>query len=1030
MAKRTTPTTPWRSLAEREGDPRIAELQAAEFSPQAADTPALPAEGASRRRFLSLLAAGAALAATGSGCSRDIDRGSIVPYTRRPEGLPGTALYYASAAQEGLEAHSLLIKTREARPILIEGNDEHPGFRGAASLRMQAELLALYDPDRLRGPLKDGQPTSWDEARRALAAAASGNGRCLLLTEAILSPSQAALIEDLKRVLPRLDHRAWEPAAEHGALAAARDLAGAQLKPVLHLDKARVVLCLDADPLGGEGAELRAIRDFANARQVASRAEARKATPLRLWAAESRLTLSGGKSDHRLPILPSQAAALGFALVAELADRGVPLPEGTPREELGRYRLESVAETAGLDPALLRALADDLQRAGRQALVIAGTPLPAEAHAAAWLLNRMLGAEGHTVEQRPAALTELLDPPAMVSLAGELAAGRYSTLIVWGVNPAHSLPAGANWAAALAGVQHSFRIGLLPDETAAGCDWTLAAHHWLESWGDFRGGLLQQPAVAPLHDTRQAEQILLDLAVDRSAPIPVGWDEYLKLRWQETWRHRGGPASFEAFWHAVLHDGLLAEPAAEPGTSVFQAAALGAHLRRAGRRAGDGGFELLLHPDRRIFDGRGANNGWLQELPEPVTKLTWGNPLLIGPADARRLGLASGDLVRITTGGRSLELPVAIQPGQKAGSLALALGYGRKGLSVAEGVGVNAWPLCPGGEGLLLAGVLLEPTGGRRSVHTTQEHHLMEGRDLIRRVGLAAYAAGETGGPKHHGAHHGDDHGKGHGELATGRDHGLKPEQDTPLTLYPTVEYTGRKWGMAIDLGACVGCAGCVIACQAENNIPVVGPERVDEGRELQWIRIDRYYEGDEDNPEMVTQPMLCQHCDNAPCENVCPVSATTHNEEGLNQMTYNRCVGTRYCANNCPYKVRRFNYYDYTAKLAESLQLAMNPEVSIRPRGVMEKCTFCVQRINDARSAAHAEGRPIRDGEVTTACAAACPAGAIVFGDLNDPASRVASLVASDRGYGVLAVLGVGPAITYLAEVKNPASIGGAHES
>ena len=1028
MAEQTKSRHPWRSLAELEGDPRIGELAAAEFSDLAAEAPELPAEGHSRRRFLSLIGATAALAAASAGCSRDIDRGTIVPYTKRPaESLPGRALYYATSAQEGLRAHSLLIKTREARPILIEGNDEHPAFRGSVSLRLQAELLGLYDPERLTGARKGGQDAGWDAARRELAAAVK-NGRTLLLTEALLSPARAALVEELKTALPGLDHFAWEPAAEHGALAASADLAGAQLKPVLHLDRARVILTLDADPLGGEGAELRAIRDFAARRRLASSADAKRAPMNRLWAAESRLTLTGGKADHRLPVDPSQAAALAFALAAELAAKGRELPAGVSREELRKHSLSSVATTAGLDPALLQALLHDLDGAGAEAVVIAGSPLPAEAHAAARLLNRMLGAEGATIDYAPAALSPLASPADLVRVTREMAAGQWATVIVWGVNPAHGLPAGADWAKAIAGARRSFRLGLLPDETAASCEWALGVDHWLESWGDFEGGLLQQPAVAPLHDTKQAEQVLLDLAVDLSASIPATWQEFLERRWNAEWRKSASPLTFQAFWNAALHDGLVPVQAA-PAPAAFDGAALLAHLRRAQRPARDGGHELLLHPDRRIFDGRGANIGWLQELPEPVTKLTWGNPLLIGPADAKALGLASGDRVKITTGGRSLELPVAVQPGQKAGTLALALGYGRKGLAVADGIGVDAMGLCPGVDGLLLGGVQIQKLAASQKVHTTQEHHLMEGRDLVRRVTLGAYAAGATGAPGH-GGHAEGGHGEdGHG-MPSGRDHGLEPAEETPLSLYPVIEYKGRKWGMSIDLSACVGCAGCVIACQAENNIPVVGPERVDEGREMHWIRIDRYYEGDEANPDMVTQPMLCQHCDNAPCENVCPVAATTHNEEGLNQMTYNRCVGTRYCANNCPYKVRRFNFFDYTARLSETLQLAMNPEVTIRPRGVMEKCTFCVQRINDARSRANGEKRPIRDGEFTTACAAACPAEAIVFGDLNDHASRVAALAKSDRGYGVLADLGVGPAITYLSEVKNPAPMGGAHES
>jgi Fe-S-cluster-containing dehydrogenase component len=1011
MAERTPPRF-WRNDAERDG--RLP-ASTPEFTPGVAQAPAAPADSLSRRRFLGLLGASAALAAT-AGCGRDIDRGSIVPYTRRPEdGVPGKASWYASSTSEGCQAYPLLVKTREHRPILIEGHDAHEDTRGAAPVRQQAELLGLYDPERLQGPTRGSAKVDWPEAEAALLKAL-GSGPALLLTSASLSPSRQALLDRLRQALPGLRVAHWESAAPHGALAASQALFGAQLLPRLHLDKARVILTLEADLFAGDGETSRQIRGFAQARAPKASGEASPSAMNRLWAVESRMTLTGGKADERLRIKASRLGALGFALADALRQAGRALPAGTG--SLPGGGLEAFAKAEGLDPARLRQLADDLNKAGSAAVVAAGAAAPADAHAAALLLNRMLGAEGVTVSHRPAALAPLLSPVEMAALGTELSQGRYPAVVLWNVNPVYDGPAGVDWNAALAACATRVHIGLLPDESAAACEWRLASHHWLECWGDQVGGLLQQPVVAPLFDTRQPEDLLLGVLRGLGQSAPAGAEEHLKAQWAAVHGRLGSPLSFDLFWHGALHDGWVKGQAFEVAAPAFRVSPASLAAPRTSE-----GLELVVHPDRRLLDGRGANNGWLQELPDPVTKCTWGNPLALSPADAGELGVKDGDLLTLTAGGASLTVPALVQPGQAKGCLSLALGYGRQGLAVAEGIGVNAYPLLREGA-MVLGGVTVAKAGGSQPVHTTQQHQLMEGRDIVRSLPVVAYAAGETGGPSHGGGH-----GGGHDKLATGNDHGLEPKEKHPLSLYPDHPYTGHKWGMAIDLSACVGCGGCVTACQAENNIPVVGPERIDEGREMQWIRIDRYYEGDLDDPDMVFQPMLCQHCDNAPCENVCPVAATTHNEEGLNQMTYNRCVGTRYCANNCPYKVRHFNYFDYTSQLSEVLQMAANPEVSIRPRGVMEKCTFCVQRINEGKNLAKAEGRVPADGEIRPACEVACAAGAIVFGDLNAD-SRVAGLAKVDRRYKVLEELGVRPAVTYLAEVRNPVAAGGAHES
>ncbi|MFA7331557.1 MAG: TAT-variant-translocated molybdopterin oxidoreductase [Candidatus Delongbacteria bacterium] len=1003
----------WRSPAERADAEATRIRTRGEFVGGADTPPAAPDSTLSRRRFLGLLGASAALAVS-TGCSRNIDRGSIVPYTRRPEdGLPGRAVWYASSTSEGCHAFPVLVKTREARPVLIEGNDEHEDTQGALPVRQQAELLGLYDPERLQGPRQGDAEVDWATAEAALLAGLK-SGSALLITQAVLSPARQALLERLRQALPGLRTASWEAAAPHGALEASRQIQGAQLLPRLYLDKARVILTLEADLFAGDGDVVRQIRGFAAGRRPNASGEVMPDQLSRLWSAESRMTLTGGKSDVRLPVRGSRLGALGFALAKALQQSGRPLPAGAlPDGDLAAF-----AQAEGLDPALLNQLVKDLDRAGAAALVVAGSGAPPDAHAAALLLNRQLGAEGSTLEYRPAALAALTTPAEMLALGQELSQGKIDTVVLWDANPVYDGPAGLDWKAALAACKTRIRIGRLPDETAAVCEWNLAAHHWLESWGDQVGGLLQQPVVAPLFNTRQPEDLLLGVLRGLGQDVPAGMEDWLKLQWTAVHARLGSPLTFDLFWHGALHDGYvrgLTAPAAAPALNGGALAGL------ASPAAGEG-FELALHADRRLLDGRGGNIGWLQELPDPVTKCTWGNPLTVSPADAARLGIEDGDQVKLEAAGQSLLLSALVQPGQRTGSLSLALGYGRSGLAVAEGVGVNAFPLLADGRSLL-TGVQLSRVGAKLPVHTTQEHHLMEGRDLVRSLSASAYAAGATGAPSH-GAHE-----AGEQAVPTGHDHGLKPAAEQPLSLYPDHQYKGHKWGMSIDLSACVGCAGCVLACQAENNIPVVGPERIDEGREMQWMRIDRYYEGDLENPDLVFQPMLCQHCDNAPCENVCPVAATTHNEEGLNQMTYNRCVGTRYCANNCPYKVRHFNYFDYTSELSAILQMAANPEVSIRPRGVMEKCTFCVQRINEAKNRAKSEERVLQDGDVKPACAVACAAGAIVFGDLNAE-SEVARLSNLDRRYKVLEELGVRPAVTYLAEVRNPVAAGGAHES
>ena len=942
----------------------------------------------SRREFLGVLGASAGLAA---GCSRP-DRGELVPFTRRPDGArPGTADFYASACQEGRNVCGVLVRTREGRPIHVQGNDRQP-FGAKASLRAIAGLMDLYDPDRLPQPFTGGMASSWPAAEESLVSvlleARAGGKPVLLLTGALLSPTRRALLKDLQKALPGLVHAAWEPALggdpESAALLACF---GDARRPRLRLDRAKLILALDADLLSGARPE--EIAGFA-----ANRGER---AMNRLYAFEGGMSLTGANADHRVPWRPSRAAALGFALARALGRRGIPLPAGL-ETALAGFELGALAREQGVDPALLESLADDLRQAGSSALVAAGPGLPPQAHAAVFLLNAMLGAQGHTVDAAAAAPAEpLAGREELDRLLRDAARGKFAAALFWQANPAYAFPDAALWKAAAAGLPYKVRIGMHADETARDCHLVLPEHHWLESFNDFEPAadflLLQQPAVSPLYDTRQGEDVLLAALRGLGGADPADYRHYLMERWRREVQPAGSLVPFERFWSAALHEGVLRrEPVARPPRRLDPAAVARLAGQAAPLRAP--GFELALGPADGVGDGRQANNGWLQELPDPITKLSWGNAVSVSPTDASRLGLVDGDLARLTVGKTAAVLPVVVQPGQAVGVLSAALGYGRAVGTVAGGVGTDLYPFADAAADAGTA-VKLEKTGRREALAFVQRHHKMEGRDIVRSLPWAAHGAGS------------------------------ESKQHDLSTLYPPQEFPKHKWAMAVDLSRCVGCQSCVLACQSENNVPTVGAARVLRGREMHWLRVDRYYEGDERSPRVLLQPMFCQQCDHAPCETVCPVAATNHSDEGLNQMAYNRCVGTRYCANNCPYKVRRFNFFEFTAATPESRRLAFNPEVTVRPRGVMEKCTFCVQRIQEAKSAAKAAGRELRDGDIEPACAAACPAGAIVFGDRRDPESRVSRLARSARGYRVLEELGVRPAVTYLADLRNPADGG-----
>ncbi len=984
----------WRNLDEREDTEQARQAAQNEFEPDTVND-SLPTTTVTRRGFLGLLGGAATVMAT-AACSPK--ERSIVPYTKRPqEIIPGIANYYASTFTEGERSFSVLVKTREGRPIHITGNDEDPRLKGKTSLRAIADVMALYDSDRLRAPTFERRSATWNQFEQVIAAIVTEAKRdskpILLMTGASNSPTRKALLAALRAQLPTLEHLVWEPGRGDAAQLAARAAYGVPVRPRLRLAQAKVVLSLGADFLNGD--DLEAIADFTSQRRPAEPV----ADMNRLWVFEGPLTLTGANADQRLSVRPSAIAAIAFALARGLNEKhGIALPAGAQLAPVPPDLLQQ----SGISAEIWERLLSDLAQARAQALVIAGDTTPADAQVAAYLLNVMLGSRA--VELRPAeALATLSDIDKAIR---EMEAGRYSAAILWGVNPVYAFPDTAAFSAALAKVPQRIWIGSNPDETAQSCPWNLPENHWLESWGDFGDGdvlTLQQPAIAPLYDTKQGEELLLMALRALKSSNAADYQSYLNDRWRNELYASDSLVPFGQFMNAVLHDGVLRRDSVGPSPLVFDASVVAESSRRGFEQTPAGDFELVLHVGTQLYDGRYANNAWLQELPDPITKNTWGNPLTISVEDARKLQLKSGDLVEVVVDSKSLSLPVIVQPGQASGVLALALGYGRTVGTVARGVGKNAYTLLgrSGPTAHVRQQASLKKLGGSVRLALTQSHHRMEGRDLVRSFTLPEFAA-EAKSPR-------------------------KKIQLT--TLYAEQAFPEHKWGMVIDLAACIGCSACVVACQSENNIATVGPEQVERGREMHWLRIDTYYEGSEANPTVVHQPMLCQHCDAAPCENVCPVNATNHSPDGLNQMVYNRCVGTRYCANNCPYKVRRYNFFDYTSEKTESAKLAFNPEVTVRPRGVMEKCTFCVQRIEDGRMRAKVEKRSLRDGDIVTACASACPSGAIVFGDLKDPQSRVARLAGTKRGYKVLEEVGARPAVTYLANLRNPGVDGDAHE-
>lgn len=1005
-----TPTY-WRSLAQLEDQAEARAFLEREFPEGASELP----EGITRRDMMMLLGASLSLAGL-VGCRRPVEE--IVPYVTAPEEIvPGIPRYYATTMPFGRSAYGLIVESHEGRPTKIEGNPSHPATLGASSARIQASMLGLYDPDRSQTIRLKGEPKSWNDfvmawGQLSEAHAADGGAGLAVLSESFSSPTLARLVAELRARYPKVQWATYDAVSDENRLAGLRAATGRDLDLMLRIDQASVILALDADPLLTDPEMIRHTRGFAAGRRAGASGGAMN----RLYAVEGVYSLTGAMADHRLRLESRQIAAF----LASLAARLVPPAAGATSP--------AVASVPGVDPRWIDALAKDLLANRGKGLIVAGERQPAAVHAAVCALNTSLGNTGKTVsyyETKDAALPSM---SSLASLVSRMNGGTVQTLVILGGNPVFDAPADLDFASAIAKVPHSIALGHTVDETSSKAEWHIPRAHYLESWGDARavGGTLSvvQPLILPLFGGRSPVEVLGLMVGGKERP---GYDIV-----RETWKPILAEAEFDKKWNRVLHDGLLAGselPEVVPALSVQPLAELG-RLRAGGASASQAAsrassdLEIVFLPSPALHDGRYANDGWLQELPDPLTKLTWDNPALVSPKTAETLGLASGDFVSLDYAGRKLELPVSLLPGMTDGVVALTLGYGRSHAGrVGSGVGFDAFTVrsskAPGFD----SGVRLNKLGRTFPLSATQEHGSMEGRPIVRESTLSELQSKSTAGEKPaESAHAGDSPQapKGGGVPAA---LGVFEEEPHHFSLWKEHTYDrGHQWGMTIDLNSCIGCNACMVACQSENNVPVVGKIQVAKGREMHWIRVDRYFSGEPSgSPEVVFQPVPCMHCEDAPCEQVCPVAATVHDAEGLNVMVYNRCIGTRYCSNNCPYKVRRFNFFNFTKDTPDILKLAMNPDVTVRARGVMEKCTYCVQRINRAKIDAKLAGRDLRDGDVKTACQQACPSSAIEFGDLRDPSSRVAKTKADPRNYALLEELNTKPRTTYLAKVRNP---------
>ncbi|MEO8050807.1 MAG: TAT-variant-translocated molybdopterin oxidoreductase [Acidobacteriota bacterium] len=972
----------WRSLNELADTAEFREWVHHEFPANATEM----LDGNSRRTVLKLMAASFGLAGL-AACGRPVEH--ILPNSAGTDAdiyLPGEPFHFATVMSIGGHTTGLLVETHDGRPTKVEGNPDHPHSLGAATAMQQALVLGMYDPDRSAKVLQGGKESTWPALEAAVQKLSLGNGTGLrFLSGFVSSPSLASLRADVLKKFPNAKWVEYEPMSRDNELAGTNMAFGQPLYAQPAFEKAKVVVSLDYDFLNLDAPTPYFTSAFSKRRKVAAEEDLDKMN--RLYTVESQFSLTGANADHRLRMKGSDVRQFASDLAAAL----------------GAMPGLNVVGNGGADKRakFLAAVVKDLKAAGSEALVVAGPRQPASLQALAALINEKLGSQCMSYT-KPAIDKSNSGVDALKTLQGEMSAGQVSTLVVLGGNPVYSAPADLQFAVALSKVATSIHLGAEDDETAAAATWHIPQAHVLESWGDeaTSEGLaaIQQPMIEPMYGGKTPLEIVSWVTTGKFTKS----HDIVKKFWLDQITSTKNQGDKEQTWRKALHDGVVASSkAVDPVKVSVDAKKLATALAAEAHAAGTG-IEVGFYPSSSTWDGRFANNGWLQEAPDPISKLVWGNAAMISPKMARDQKLTDGDVVSLSKGNFKMEATVMIQPGHSDDTVSIALGFGREKCGrVGKDVGSNANLIRTSDAFYFAPGYTLAATGKRETLATTQERgsgDQQHDRPLAREGSIEEYKKN----PKF-----------------------VEEMEEVPEihSIYSEVSYaTGNQWGMAIDLTSCTGCNACVVACVAENNTPVVGKDQVIRGREMHWIRMDRYYAGDENDPEVIEQPIPCMQCENAPCENVCPVQATSHSPEGLNDMAFNRCVGTRYCSNNCPFKVRHFNFLNFHKHEPEVVGLVYNPDVSVRMRGVMEKCTYCVQRIEETKIKAKRDGRrAIKDGEIKTACQQTCPAEAIVFGNINDPESRVAKLKKQERNYAMLAELGIKPRTTYLAKLRNP---------
>jgi molybdopterin-containing oxidoreductase family iron-sulfur binding subunit len=941
-------------------------------------------KGTSRRDFLKVLGFSFASAAVLASCKRPVQK--ALPYViQPPETTPGKSLYYATSFYDGHEYCSILVKTRDGRPIKIEGNDLSVFNREGTTARVQASVLSLYDDARLKNPAIDSKQATWEEIDQqiisGLTAIDSKGGDIVLLTSSLMSPSTIKLIGEFASRFKNFKWIQYDPISYSSLLEANSISFGKAVIPDYHFGNADIVVSVNADFLGTWLSPVHFIPGFVSRRKLSNGEK----TMLKHIHFESGMSLTGANADIRKKIKPSEEKLFFADLFNKIAKKAGSdlLPAPAFREDLSE-------------------LADKLIESAGRSIVVSGTN-NVDIQIIVNGINSLLGNYEKCIDLNNNLNIASGIDSQMENFVNDLNNGKVKALLMYNVNPVYDYTDGQKILAGIKNTELSVNMAGSLNETVGKAKYECPVNHYLESWDDAEpvpGQLsLSQPCIHPLFNTRSFQDSLL-----KWSGSSMLYHDFLTANWEKRYFPLSGKAEFSGFWNESLGNGVFNYTLASDKQMIFRKEEL-TRVMKSAPATSDGGFEVNICESVALGTGMHANNPWLMELPDPVSKQCWENVAAISPADAEKLGILTGTIIKIT---ENLVLPAFIQPGQAEGTITVALGYGHSGAGpVCSNIGVNLYPFVKIIDGSRTYGFLsekLENTQKKAELALTQVHFLMEGRPIVRETGLSEYLKNPASGNELH-----EEYEKSH------------------KTLYPEVKYDGFHWGMAIDLNACIGCNSCVIACQAENNIPVVGKSEVIKRRIMHWIKIDRYYSDSLADPKVYFQPLACQHCDNAPCENVCPVSATNHSSEGLNQMTYNRCLGTKYCINNCPYKVRRFNWYRYTNNkefdfnTASDLgKMVLNPDVTVRERGVVEKCSFCVQRIQDKKLQAKLENRVLSDNEIKPACMQACPAGAIVFGNLNDKSSRVSKLFEDPRRYHLLEDLHTLPSTGYLTKVRN----------